>query len=79
MILQALLQKKLITWMTLSWKADDVGILNGEFPTVDGVPRNPVKSAGEVGSLSHYLHGFIQTSQVVVWDFWTINSSKLPI
>ena len=29
----------------------------------------------EVGSLSHYLPGFIYTSQVVVWDFWTINST----
>ena len=26
-----------------------------------------------IGSLSHYLPGFY-TSQVVVWDFWTINS-----
>ena len=35
--------------------------------TVDG--RNPAPV--EVGSLSHYLPGFF-TSQVVVWDFWTI-------
>ena len=28
----------------------------------------------EVGSLSHYLYGFIYTCLVVVWDFWTINS-----
>ena len=27
----------------------------------------------EVGSLSHYLHGFY-TFLLVVWDFWTINS-----
>ena len=40
-------------------------------PTVDGseIRRSPV----EVGSLSHYVHGFF-TYQVVVWDFWTINS-----
>ena len=26
-------------------------------------------------SFSHYLQGVIITSQVVVWDFWTINST----
>ena len=35
--------------------------------------RNPVKAPVEVGSFSHYLRGFY-TSQVVVWDFWSINS-----
>ena len=32
--------------------------------------RSPV----EIGTSSYYLQGF-STSQVVVWDFWTINSS----
>ena len=32
------------------------------------------KTSGGIGSLSHYLQGFY-TYQVVVWDFWTINSS----
>ena len=40
--------------------------------TVDGRNSGPV----EVGSISHYLQGFY-TSQVVVWDFWTINSITL--
>ena len=35
------------------------------------IRRSPV----EVGSLSQYFTGFF-TSQVVVWDFWTINSSN---
>ena len=25
-----------------------------------------------IGSVSHYLQGLTDTSQVVVWDFWTI-------
>ena len=35
--------------------------------------RNPVNSPVEVGSLSHFMRFY--TSQVVVWDFWTINST----
>ena len=41
---------------------------------VDG--RNPVPVG--VGSLSHYFTGFDTPSQVVVWDFWTINSMYSP-
>ena len=44
-------------------------LLSGRTCTpVDG--RNPAPV--EVGSLSHYLLR-LKTSQVVVWDFWTIN------
>ena len=42
--------------------------------TGDGSEIRP--SPVEVGSLSHFIPFFtgFQTSQVVVWDFWTINS-----
>ena len=36
--------------------------------------RNPANSPVELGNLSTYLQGFF-TSQVVVWDFWSINRS----
>ena len=38
--------------------------------------RNPVNSPVDMqcGSLSHYLQGFSTIQNVVVWDFWTINS-----
>ena len=42
--------------------------------TVDG--NNPSNSPVELGSLSHKLQGF-STSQLVVSDFWTINSIHL--
>ena len=39
--------------------------------------RNPVNSQVEVGSLSHYLHGFgIHPTGGCERDFWTINSSS---
>ena len=41
---------------------------------MEGIRRSPV----EVGSLPQYVQGFI-TSQVVVWDFWTINSTPLHV
>ena len=37
--------------------------------------RNPVNSPVDVDSLSHHLQIFSNTSQLVIWDFWTINSS----
>ena len=44
---------------------------HSKYTTIDGseIRRSPV----ELGSLSRYLQGFY-TSEVVVWDFWTINS-----
>ena len=48
-------------------------IFSGEldrYCLMEEIMRFPV----EVDSLSHYLRGFIMyTTQVVVWDFWTIN------
>ena len=46
--------------------------------TVDGW-RNPVNSPVEVGSFSHFLQGLYISSQVVVWDFWTINCRSILI
>ena len=40
-------------------------------PTGDG--RNPAYQL--IWRIYHYLHAFF-TSQVVVWDFWTINSTS---
>ena len=39
--------------------------------------RNPVNSPVEVGSLSHYLQGFIHPNGGWEWDFWTINSTEI--
>ncbi len=56
---------KNMTWTLLFWK---------NYTQTYGwwFVRNPVNSPVEVGSLSHFMRFY--TSQVVVWDFWTINS-----
>ena len=54
-----------------SWSSEMVR-LNGD--TVDGSAIR--LSSWGTGSLSHDLQGFY-TSQVVVWDFWTINNIHL--
>ena len=58
------------SWGLQSFETSSAKNLCGH--TFDGpeILRSPV----EVGSLSHYLRRVLAPSQVVFWDFWTINS-----
>ena len=59
--------QKCLCWLGI-WTRSQEG--NGSLLLIEEIRRSPV----EVGSLSHYLQGFIHPNGGWPWDFWTINS-----